>query len=116
MFVPGGRDPAVGALDARDAELLDVADERIGDAAHSRPMPKAAALIFDGQRIAHLRDARAVKIEPLVVGPGVLVVDADDVADIVHGAAGETAPEHLGRPRQLLPKMLSPCRADSSPP
>jgi hypothetical protein len=32
--VPGGRDPAVGALDVRDAELVDVAVERIGDTAH----------------------------------------------------------------------------------
>jgi hypothetical protein len=90
MFVPGGRDPAVGALDARDAELVDVADERIGDAAHSR--------------------------QPLVVGPDVLVLGADNVANIVHCAAGDTAPEHLGRPRRLLPKMLSPCRVGSSPP
>jgi hypothetical protein len=103
-------------VDARDAELVDVADEGIGDAAHSRPMPRAAALIFDGQRIAHLRDARAVKIEPLVVGPGVLVVDADDVADMVHGAAGEIGPGHLSQPRRLLPKLLSPCRAGSLPP
>ena len=31
--VPGGRDPAVGVLDVRDAELVDMAVERIGDAA-----------------------------------------------------------------------------------
>jgi hypothetical protein len=33
--VPGGRDPAVGTLDVRDAELVDVAVEGIGDAAHA---------------------------------------------------------------------------------
>ena len=32
--VPGGRDPAVGALDVRDPKLVDVAVEGIGDAAH----------------------------------------------------------------------------------
>jgi hypothetical protein len=32
--VPGGLDPAVGALDVRDAELVDMAVEGIGDAAH----------------------------------------------------------------------------------
>jgi hypothetical protein len=32
--VPGGLDPAVGALDVRDADLVDVAVEGIGDAAH----------------------------------------------------------------------------------
>jgi hypothetical protein len=31
--VPGGRDPAVGALDVGDAELVDVAVEGIGDTA-----------------------------------------------------------------------------------
>jgi hypothetical protein len=31
--VPGGRDPAIGTLDVRDAELVDVAVEGIGDAA-----------------------------------------------------------------------------------
>ena len=31
--VPGGLDPAIGALDVRDAELVDMAVERIGDAA-----------------------------------------------------------------------------------
>jgi len=31
--VPGGLDPAVGTLDVRDAELVDVAVEGIGDAA-----------------------------------------------------------------------------------
>jgi hypothetical protein len=35
-----------------------------------RPMPSAAELIFDGQRIAHLRDTRAVQIEALVVRAG----------------------------------------------
>src|ERR671918_170513 len=32
--VPGGRDPAVGTLDVGDAELVDMAVEGIGDAAH----------------------------------------------------------------------------------
>jgi hypothetical protein len=32
--VPSGLDPAVGALDVRDAELVDTAVEGIGDAAH----------------------------------------------------------------------------------
>jgi hypothetical protein len=34
MLIQGGLDPAVGALDVRDAELVDVAVEGIGDAAH----------------------------------------------------------------------------------
>ena len=33
-IVPGCPDPAVGALDLRDAELVDMAVEGIGDAAH----------------------------------------------------------------------------------
>jgi hypothetical protein len=32
--VPGGRDPAIGALHMRDAELIDVAVKGISDAAH----------------------------------------------------------------------------------
>jgi hypothetical protein len=32
--VPGGPDPAVGTLDLRDAERVDVAVEGIGDATH----------------------------------------------------------------------------------
>jgi hypothetical protein len=32
--VPGGLDPAIGTLDVGDAELVDTAIERIGDAAH----------------------------------------------------------------------------------
>jgi hypothetical protein len=32
--VPGGLDPAVGALDMRDAERVDLTVEGIGDAAH----------------------------------------------------------------------------------
>jgi hypothetical protein len=42
-----------------------------------RPMPRAAEI--DGEGIAHLRDARAVEVEALVVRAGVLVVGADDV-------------------------------------
>jgi hypothetical protein len=34
MFIPGGLDPAIGALDVRDAELVDMAVEGIGDAAY----------------------------------------------------------------------------------
>jgi hypothetical protein len=33
--VPGGLDPAVGTLGVRDAELVDVAVEGIGDAGHA---------------------------------------------------------------------------------
>jgi hypothetical protein len=32
--VPGGLDPAVGALDVHDAELVDMAVDGVGDAAH----------------------------------------------------------------------------------
>ena len=35
--VPGGRDPAFGTLDMGDAELVDMAIEGIGDAAHVPP-------------------------------------------------------------------------------
>ena len=41
--VPGGLDPAAAALDVGDAELVDVAVERIGDAAHVPPGPFAFA-------------------------------------------------------------------------
>ena len=44
------------------------------------PDPEGAELRAIGQRTAHLRDARAVQIEALVVGAGILVVGADDVA------------------------------------
>jgi hypothetical protein len=37
QVVPGGLNPAVGTLDVRDAELVDVAVEGIGDAAHMPP-------------------------------------------------------------------------------
>jgi hypothetical protein len=40
--VPGGLDPAVGALDVSDAELVDVAVEGIGDAAHVPPDAKGS--------------------------------------------------------------------------
>jgi hypothetical protein len=43
-------------------------------------MARAAELRSRGQRIAHLRDARAVEIEALVIRAGVLVIGADDVA------------------------------------
>jgi hypothetical protein len=45
--VPGGLDPAVGTLDVRDAELVDVAVEGIGDAAH---VPAEARLAQDDER------------------------------------------------------------------
>ena len=35
--VPGGLDPAVGALDVGDAERVDMAVEGVGDAAHMPP-------------------------------------------------------------------------------
>jgi hypothetical protein len=38
--VPGGLDPAVGTLDVRDAELVDMAVEGIGDAARMPPDAK----------------------------------------------------------------------------
>jgi len=41
---------------------------------------KGSWIEIDGQRIAHLRDTRAVQIETLVVRAGVLVVGADDIA------------------------------------
>jgi hypothetical protein len=40
--VPGGLDPAAGALDVSDAELVDMAVERIGDAAQVLPDAKAS--------------------------------------------------------------------------
>jgi hypothetical protein len=44
------------------------------------PRAKRIRIERDGYRIAHLSDARAGEIEALVVGAGVLVVGADDVA------------------------------------
>jgi hypothetical protein len=40
--VPRGLNPAVGALDVRDAELVDLAVEGIGDAAHMPPDAKGS--------------------------------------------------------------------------
>jgi hypothetical protein len=40
--VLGDRDPAVGMLDVGDAELVDKAVERIGDAAHMAPDAKGS--------------------------------------------------------------------------
>jgi hypothetical protein len=37
ILFPGGLDPAVGTLDRRDAELVDMAVEGLGDAAHMPP-------------------------------------------------------------------------------
>jgi hypothetical protein len=67
-------------LDVRDAELVEAAVEGIGDAADVPSDAKGSCVEIDGQRIAHLRDPRAVEIEALVVRAGVLVVGADDVA------------------------------------
>jgi hypothetical protein len=78
--VPGGPDPAVGALGVRDSELVDVAVEGIGHAAHVAADAEGGGVEVDGQRVAHLSDASAVQAEALVVGAGVLVIGADDVA------------------------------------
>jgi hypothetical protein len=43
------------------------------------PDAKGIRIEVQGQRIAHLSDARAVEIKTLVAGAGVLVVGADDV-------------------------------------
>jgi hypothetical protein len=52
-----------------------------------RPTPSAAEVEIDGQWVAHLRDARAVQIETLVVGAGILVVGSGDVARARTGAS-----------------------------
>jgi hypothetical protein len=53
---------------------------KIGDAADVPSDAERVRIQVQGQRIAHLRDARAVEIEALAVGAGILVVGADDVA------------------------------------
>jgi hypothetical protein len=70
----------VGALDVCDAELVNMPVERIGDAAYVPTDAKGSCIQIGGLRIAHLRHARAVQIETLVVRAGVLVVGADDIA------------------------------------
>jgi hypothetical protein len=47
LFVPGGLDPAVGTLEVRDAELVDMAVEGFGDAAH---MPSDAKRQLNSDR------------------------------------------------------------------
>ena len=93
--VPGGLDPAVGTLDVRDAELVDMAVEGIGDAAHVPPDADRILIERDRCRIAHLRDAGAVEIETQVVGAGILVIGADDVAP---AAVPERAPDVMLQP------------------
>jgi hypothetical protein len=63
-----------------DAEFVDTAVEGIGDAAPVPADAKGSRVEIDGERIAHLRDAGAVEVEALVVGAGILVIGADDVA------------------------------------
>ena len=81
--------PAVGALDAGDTERVDMAVEGIGDATHVPADAKRSCVEVDGLGIAHLRDARAVEIETLVVGAGVLVVGAGVI--LAPGAVPERA-------------------------
>jgi len=76
----GGLDPAVGTLDVRDPELVDVAVEGIGDAARKPSDPKRVRIEIQGLRVAHLRDTGAIEIETLVVGAGVLVIGPDNIA------------------------------------
>jgi hypothetical protein len=59
---------------------VDTAVEGIGDAAHVPADAKGSRVEIDGERIAHLRDAGAVEVEALVVGAGIFVIGADDVA------------------------------------
>jgi hypothetical protein len=61
----------------------------------------------DGHRAAHLRDARAVQVEALVVGAGVLVVGADDVAP---GPVPERARD------VVLQRLSGPNRYQEKPP
>jgi hypothetical protein len=56
--------PAVGVLDVRDAELVDVAVEAIGDAAHVPSDAKRVRVEIQGQRIAHLCNTGAVDEQP----------------------------------------------------
>jgi len=78
--VPGGLDPAIGALDVREAEVVDMAVEGIGNAAHVPSDAKRGGIQVPAQRVAHLRDARADEIEALIVGAGVLIGGVGDVA------------------------------------
>jgi hypothetical protein len=64
----------------RDAELVDMAVEGIGDAADVPSDAKGSRVERDRSGVADLRDAGAVEIEALVVRAGVLVIGADDVA------------------------------------
>jgi hypothetical protein len=63
-----------------DAELVDMAVEGNGDAAHMPSDAKGSCVEIDGERVAHLCDTGAVQIETLVVRAGVLVVGADVIA------------------------------------
>jgi hypothetical protein len=69
--VPGSLDPAVGTLDVRDAALVDMAVQGVGDAADVPPTAQRVRIERDRCRITHLRDTGAVEIGALVVRAGV---------------------------------------------
>jgi hypothetical protein len=65
-------------------------------------MPRAAELRSNGERVTHLRDTDAVKIEVLVVSTGVLVVGADDVTPAaVPEGARDVVLQPVVRPEQV---------------
>ena len=57
--VPGGRDPAIGALDVGDAERVDMAVEGIGDAAHVSPDAEGSRVEIDGLSVSLICATRA---------------------------------------------------------
>jgi hypothetical protein len=63
-----------------DAERVDMAVEGVGDTGDVPPDAEGIRVEIQGLGIAHLGDTGAVQIETLVVGAGVLVVGADDMA------------------------------------
>jgi hypothetical protein len=92
----------VGALDVCDAELVNMPVERIGDAAYVPTDAKGSCIQIGGLRIAHLRHARAVQIETLVVRAGVLVVGADDIAPAaVPEGAGDVVLQPVVGPEEV---------------
>ena len=59
-------------LVVRDAELVDMAVEGVGDAAHVPPDAERIRVEVEGLDIAHLSHASAVEIEALLFAPASL--------------------------------------------
>jgi hypothetical protein len=84
-----GRDPAVGALDVRDAELVDMAIKVSAMPLTCRPMPRAAELRFRGS--VSLICATRV---PLTNNPSRSIVEPESA-----GYLGDVAQRLRGQPR-----------------